>query len=160
MINESDVVYPRFSSEKNSDKSSLSCNLLWRPCVLSWQFPGRLRWQRSSSLNRAKQGLAGRPGCGELDVAEDLVKGELKKGLPRASQRRENHMVLSRVMQLIVSSNVLQGNKQVFNKAQYLTVAWFLFPCHKLTSYLLKFYGKGKSQAFWYWILVVLATSF
>lgn len=56
--------------------------------------------------------------------------------------------------------DVLQGNKQALNKGQYLTVAWFLFPCHKATSYVLKFYGNSKSQACWYWILVVLGTCF
>lgn len=40
----------------------------------------------SFSLNLTKGGFGCRPGCGELDVTErELVKGELRKGLPPAS---------------------------------------------------------------------------
>lgn len=41
-----------------------------------------------------------------------------------------------------------------------LTTAWFLFPYNKAISYLEKFCENCKSQTCWYWILVVLGTSF
>lgn len=116
-----DVLFHRLSSGRDRDKSSLSLNLCQRPCVLPLLALSRKAetWYKCFYLNRANQGLAVRPGGGELGVTErDLVKGGLKKGLPPAGWRRENCTGLSRLLQVVGSSRFLQGNKQALKKGQ------------------------------------------